>query len=151
MDVGIIQKKLAEFEREFEESATGMPEKLTIASLDVPSKVGAIYSALCHYVDRPHEHKIEARIMDHESWKNDIIDELESAEEKYRQYMQSNDPVMLDMSRDELRHASYYLNHAKMSTDAKLREKLPEYQATFDRLEKMISEPHGTEKVPVLV
>ena len=144
-----MEKLIALFEKEFIDEAGKVPEHLT--SKDIPF-VTIVGSLAASYLAAKELGKDGHHIMRHdEMWKDDIKDELESAEEKYRQYKQSGDPVMLDMARQELSHAHYYITHAQMSPDEKLREKLPEYQATFDRLEKMISEPHGTEKVPVLV
>ena len=82
-----------------------------------------------------------------ESWNDDISDELRSAEEKYAEYQQSNDTTMLEMARQELNHANYYINKAKMSPDMKLREKVPEYQKQYDELAKKINAPHGGEKI----
>ena len=139
--------KLSTFRKELEEGMEALPEKLNPQSIRILADIAAIFSALCHYRDEPHG--MESHTMD-TGWKDNIIDELESAEEKYRQYQRSKDPIMLEIARDELRHGAYYLNHAKMSTDAKLREKLPEYQIIYDRLEKEIRAPHGNEKLPVL-
>ena len=81
------------------------------------------------------------------SWKDNIADELMSAREKYEAYLKSNDATMLEMSRQELQHAAYYLNHAKMSPDMELRKKVPEYQKEYDQLAMKINAPHGSEKI----
>jgi hypothetical protein len=144
-----IDKIKDEFFGEFNKLPKGEFSQKDIPLITTTGALGAIFSALCH-AEALEPRKIEPRMAENGAWKNDITDELESAEEKYRQYKESGDPLMLDMSRQELEHASYYLNRAKMSSDQKLREKLPEYQASYDRLERMIKEPHGDERLPIL-
>jgi len=81
---------------------------------------------------------------------DDIADELNSAETKYAEYRKSGDHQLLEMARDELRHAGIYINRAGMSSDHGLRERLPGYQARLDEMERMIREPHGGEMHPIL-
>jgi hypothetical protein len=142
-------EKVAEtFKKEFVEVVTELPDELTPQSIRVLADIASIMTAACH-LSEAGPLKAEA-VPQTAVWKDDIQDEMDSAEEKYRQYRQSEDPSMLEMARDELRHAAYYLNHAKMSPDMKLKERLPEYQDRYDKLEMKIKAPHGNEKLPDL-
>ena len=84
------------------------------------------------------------------SWTDEIADELRSAEEKYAEYQKTRDTTMLEMARDEAKHANFYINRAKMSPDMKLREKVPEYEKRYAEIAKMVNAPHGSEKLPRL-
>ena len=68
-----------------------------------------------------------------------IVDELSGAESKYLEYIKNQDPSALNMARDELRHASYYLTQAKMSHDAGLQQRLKDYHAWYSNIETKIN------------
>ena len=137
-----MDKIIELFEKEFiEELAKLPPPPLTPQSIRILADVSSIYSALEHY---KMEHKdLNADI----GWKDDIADELRSAKEKYDAFLKSNDATMLEMARQELNHANYYINHAKMSTDMELRKKIPSYQKEYDQLSLKLNAPHGSEKL----
>ena len=137
-----MDKVIELFEKEFVEELHKIPEHLTPQSIRVLADIAAVYSALSHYKMEHHE-GMESR----GGWVDEIADELRSAEEKYAEYQKSNDTTMLEMARDEAKHANYYINRAKMSPDIKLREKLPEYEKRFSEIAKKVNAPHGSEKL----
>jgi len=108
--------------------------------LAIPSMVSSVLAGLQHYENMDHPHSGSG-------WKNEIEEELASAHEKYLEYQKSRDATMLEMARQELNHANYYINKAKMSPDMALREKVPEYQKRYDELAIKLNAPHGAEKV----
>ena len=136
-----MDKIIKHIEKEFIEELGKIPEQLTPQSIRVLADISAIYSALSHYKMEHHDG------MERSGWVDDIADELRSAEEKYAEYQKSNDTTMLEMSRQELGHANYYINKAKMSPDMELRKKVPEYQKQYDDLAKKLNAPHGGEKI----
>jgi len=139
-----IEKEVERFGKEFDEVMSNLPDNLTPSDItNLRVGVSAIYSAYCHK-------KMEMAHKGYTVWKDDIADELMSAKEKYEAYLKSNDTTMLEMARQELQHASYYLNHAKMSPDMELRKKIPEYQKEYDALALKLNSPHGSEKIPRL-
>ena len=129
------------FEKEFVDELSKIPDPLTPQSIRVLADIAAIYSAISHYKMEHHDG------MERSGWVDEIADELRSAEEKYTEYQKSNDTTMLEMSRQELNHANYYINKAKMSPDMELRKKVPEYQKQYDELAKKLNAPHGGEKI----
>jgi len=136
-----IEKEVERFGKEFDEVMSNLPDNLMpqdITNLRVG--VSAIYSAYCHK-------KMEMAHMGYTGWKDNIADELMSAKEKYEAYLKSNDSTMLEMARQELQHALYYLNQAKMSPDMELRKKVPGYQKEYDEFALKLNAPHGSEKL----
>jgi len=137
-----IEKEVERFGREFDEVMSNLPDNLMpqdITNLRVG--ISAIYSAYCHK-------KMEMAHKGYKAaWKDDIADELMSAKEKYEAYLKSNDATMLEMSRQELQHALYYLNRANMSPDMEFRKKVPGYQKEYDELALKLNSPHGNEKL----
>ena len=139
-----MDKIIKHIEKEFVEELDKIPERLTpqnIGSIRPLADIAAIYSGLAHYKMEHHEG------MERSGWVDEIADELRSAEEKYAEYQKSNDTTMLEMARQELNHANYYINKAKMSPDMKLREKVPEYEKRYAEIAKKINAPHGGEKI----
>lgn len=136
-----MDKIIELFEKEFIDELSKLPEQLTPQNIRVLADIAAVYSALEHY---KMEHKDAKPEM---GWTDEIADELRSAREKYDAYLKSNDSTMLEMARNELQHALYYLNHAKMSPDMELRKKVPAYQKEFDTLALKLNAPHGSEKL----
>ena len=135
-----MDKVIKLFEKEFVEELDKIPEHLTPQSIRVLADIAAVYSALSHYKMEHHEGMEKI-------WVDEIADELRGAEEKYGEYLKSNDTTMLEMARDEAKHANFYINRAKMSPDIKLREKLPEYEKRYAEIAKKVNAPHGSEKI----
>jgi len=106
----LISKLVADTRGDF--SANLRPEMLSSLSLPL-----TIYAGIKRYIK---EHK------DHQagSWTDDIMEELQSADIKYNDYLNTKDTTMLEMARQELQHANYYINKAKMSPDMELRKKI---------------------------
>ena len=141
------------FRKEFLEELGKLPAELTPQSIRVLADIASVYTALCELA----EYEKPAIVAMHEAhrhpraaWADDIADELAGADAKYAEYRKSGDHQLLEMARDELRHAGIYINRAGMSSDHGLRERLPGYQARLDELERMIREPHGAETHPIL-
>lgn len=76
------------------------------------------------------------------SLEDSIVDELSGAESKYLEYIKHQDPTLLNMAKDELRHASYYLSQAKMSHDHGLLQRLKDYQAWYTQIESKFHKAH---------
>jgi hypothetical protein len=145
-----LKKLEKDFEHEFITSIKDLLQKtqgdieknLHPTMIPMLADIAAIYSGISHL-----ETNLGKEVYSENGWNDEIADELKSAEEKYREYQASKDSAMLEMARDELKHASYYLNRAKMSTDMELREKAKEYQKKYDELAVKLNSPHGTEKI----
>ena len=137
-----MDKIIEYIEKEFIDELSKLPPQLTHPSqIRVLADISAIYSALEHYKMEHKDGHVET------GWKDDIADELRSAKEKYEAFLKSNDTTMLEMARQELNHANYYINHAKMSPDMELRKKVPMYQKEYDQLALKLNAPHGSEKL----
>ena len=129
------------FVNEYKTTLASLPETPTQADLHAINWLGTtamIVSAADHLGILKHEMK----------WhNNEIEEELASAAEKYAEYQKTGDQTMLNMSREELKHASYYINQAKMSGGANIRKNLPEYEKRYRELSAKINEKHGNEKL----
>jgi hypothetical protein len=135
-------KKAVEiFKKEFLEELHKLPEgRLSWESIKPLADVAAILSAAYH-LDMDADHPETG------SWTDDITEELQSAEMKYNDYLKSNDTTMLEMARQELGHANYYINKAKMSPDMELRRKIPQYEKKYQEIAAKLNSPHGNEKL----
>ena len=135
-----MKEKMELFKRELLEALEKLPQdrELLPSDIRVLADIASIYVALCELAEYEHDethHAPQARTMP----KDEIVDELDSAEAKYAEYRKSGEHPLLEMARDELRHAAFYLGRARMSPDVELRERLPAYQARLDELERMRS------------
>ena len=129
------------FVNEYKKTLAELPETPTQADLNAINWLGAtamVVSAADHLGILKHDMRRHA---------NEIEEELASAAEKYAEYQKTNDQTMLNMSREELKHASYYINQAKMTGDANIRKHLSEYEKRYRELAAKINEKHGSEKL----
>jgi hypothetical protein len=135
-------KKAVEiFKKEFLEELHKLPEgRLSWESIKPLADVAAILSAAYHL-------DMDSDQPETGSWTDDIAEELQSAETKYNDYLKSNDTTMLEMARQELGHANYYINKAKMSPDMELRKKIPQYEKKYQEISAKLNSPHGSEKL----
>ena len=130
------------FVNEYKNTLAGLPENPTqvdLPAIDWLGKTAMIISAADHL-----------GILKHDMMKwhtNEIEEELSSAAEKYAEFQKTGDHTMLNMSREELKHASYYINQAKMSGDANMRKNLSDYEKRYKELAAKINEKHGNEKL----
>ena len=147
-----MTEKMELFRKELLDALGDLPSELTPQSIRVLADIASVYTALCKLAEyeKPAVAAHEAHQHPRAAWADDIADELASAEAKYAEYRKSGDHSLLEMARDELRHAGIYISRAGMSNDHELRERLPGYQARLDELERMIREPHGGETHPIL-
>ncbi|MCL2600634.1 MAG: hypothetical protein FWD88_05585 [Treponema sp.] len=136
-----MTEKLKLFRKELCEAVERLPSdrELSPGDIRVLADVASVYTALCGLA----EHAPEAPA-------DDIADELAGAEAKYAEYRRSGDHAMLEMARDELRHAAIYIDRAGVSNDNELRERLPGYRARLAEMERMIKGPQGKETHPIL-
>jgi len=143
-----MTERIELFRKELLEALRELPadRELVPGDIRVLADIASVYVAICGLA----EHDKHVSKTETIAWHDDIADELNSAETKYAEYRKSGDHQMLEMARDELRHAGIYINRAGMSSDHGLRERLPGYQARLDELERMIREPHGGETHPIL-
>ena len=146
-----MTEKIELFRKEFLEALEKLPEReLVPGDIRVLADIASVHTALCGVAEHATVSTPEVHPHPHTTWNDDIADELASAEAKYAEYRKSGDHSLLEMARDELRHAGIYISRAGMSNDHELRERLPGYQARLDELERMIREPHGGETHPIL-
>jgi len=145
-----MTERIELFKKELLEALDGLPadRELVPGDIRVLADVASVYAALCGLAER--DKRAATSKTETAAWHDDIADELASAEAKYAEYRKSGDHSLLEMARDELRHAGIYINRAGMSGDRGLRERLPGYQARLDELERTIREPHGGETHPIL-
>ena len=143
---------LEKFKEEVEKRIEALSETPTREELETIEIFTSILAGLHHLkmMENNENQTEQVHVELYTAWKDDIDDELKSAEEKYKQYQRSGDRIMLEMSRQELEHAHYYINQAKMKNDAELRDKLPEYEQKYQELAMKINNNHGAEKLPYL-
>jgi len=145
---------LEKFKAEVEKRTEALSETPTKEDLQTLELFTSIFAGLHHLnmMENSAEHNTNSIVQNenHSVWKDDIADELESADEKYSQYQKSGDYKMLEMARQELDHAYFYINQAKMSHDVKLNGNLSDYERKYEELTMKINNPHGAEKLPYL-
>jgi len=111
--------------------------KHTMKELCLLSRLGATITAALMLENSfgpvPKVKDIAANAEDH------IIEELHDAEQKYLDYIKTQDPTLLNMAKGELRHAAYYMAQAKMSSDEGLRQRLKDYQNWYANIESKLS------------
>jgi len=73
------------------------------------------------------------------SLEDSIVEEITGAEQKFMEYMKHQDPTLLNMAKDELRHAAYYLSQAKMTHDQGLLQRLKDYQVWYNNVEEKLN------------
>jgi len=142
-----MTERIGLFKKELLDALEKLPagRELSPADIRVLADISSVYTAVCGLAGHAAAPKAETA-----AWDDDIADELAGAEAKYAEYLKSGDHQLLEMARDELRHAGIYINRAGMSGDHGLRERLPGYQARLDELGRVIREPHGGETHPIL-
>jgi len=150
-----MTERIELFKKELLEALEGLPadRELSPGDIRVLADIASVYTAICELAEYEKPTAVTETAMEahpHAAWADDIADELAGADAKYAEYRKSGDHQLLEMARDELRHAGIYINRAGMSSDHGLRERLPGYQARLDELERMIREPHGGETHPIL-
>jgi hypothetical protein len=123
-----MQKIIKAFKDEFLQRAASLVEEAAPAELRIAADVASILTAACLL------EKAEYR----EEKKNHIKDELMDAEDKYGLYIETKDPAVLDMARDELRHAAYYMAHAQAVQDPHALQHMARYQEWYERLAQRI-------------
>jgi len=128
--------KIGLFKKELLDALDNLPEgrELSPGDIRVLADIASVYAALREMEEdgRHHEEHAERRA----ARKDDIADELASAEAKYAEYRKTGDHSLLEMARDELRHANMYINRAAASSDHELLERLPGYREKLHKLER---------------
>jgi hypothetical protein len=133
-----MEKIISTLRKEFEEGLSALPEELTPQSVRVLADIASVLMAA---------HKLSGK-SEKAAWKDDVEEELESAEEKISEYAKTHDQDLISMARDEARHAAYYLKHARM--DPNMQHKLADYQKRYDNIEAKLAELPGAKKLPEL-
>ena len=86
-------------------------------------------ACVCHHGNPKHVDTMEDK----------ILEELHDAEQKYLDYIKTQDQTLLNMAKGELRHAAYYISQAKMSADPGLIQRLKDYQQWYNSIESKLS------------
>lgn len=135
-----MQEKISTLIDDFEHWFERIPSeasKIKPSHIRVLADLGSVISAKLMLKTLPGTQTLNAK--NEHNLEHNIIDELSGAEAKFLEYIKHQDPTLLNMARDELRHATYYLSQAKMSPDHDLQQRLKDYQAWYQALENKLN------------
>ena len=131
-----MQEKLATLIEDFEKMYSKVPsqaDRIKPAHVRVLADLGSVISTAIMLKTIDEKDRMKNKI-DY-SVEDSIVEELNGAEQKYMEYIKHQDPVLLNMAKDELKHASYYLSQAKMSHDHDLIQRLKDYHSWYSQIE----------------
>jgi len=139
-----MQEKLTTLIDDFEEMFEKLPgeaDRLKPAHVRVLADLGSVISTALMIKQLPGAQTLNNKTC--HSLEDCIVDELSGADQKYMEYIKHQDPALLNMAKDELRHAAYYLSQAKMSPDHDLQQRLKEYHAWYGQIEGKLNKNYS--------
>jgi len=136
-----MQEKLTTLIEDFNNIFDKIPaeaDRLKPAHVRVLADLGSVISTALMIKHLPGTETLNKQ--KHNTLEDNIVDELSSAESKYMEFIKHQDPTLLNMAKDELRHAAYYLSQAKMSPDHDLQQRLKDYSAWYTQIEGKLTQ-----------